>query len=62
MNLQEIVEKLRASEMPVGVFSGAGVIILLLAIKGGKAASRAIYLLIALALFAAAVWWHLQRR
>jgi len=62
MNLEEIVEKIRASDIPVGILAGAGVILVLLAVKGGKATSKAFFLVIALGLFAGALWWHMQRK
>jgi len=62
MNLHAIIEKIRASEIPVGVLASAGVIIGVVALKTGKATSRILFSLIAVVLFCAAVWWHMQRR
>ena len=62
MNLQEIVGKVRSSEIPVGALAGAGIVLLLLSLRGGKGGSKLLSIIIAMALFGGAVWWHLQRR
>jgi hypothetical protein len=62
MNLQEIVDKVRASEIPVGALAAAGIVVGVVALKAGKVTSRLLFSVIAVALFCGAVWWHMQRR
>ena len=61
-NFQELIEKVRASEIPVGALAAAGLTVGVVALKAGKTTSRLLFSVIAAALFCGAVWWHMQRR
>jgi hypothetical protein len=62
MTLHEIIQKARASDIPTGGLGAGGLIFLILVFRRGKGIVRFFFLIIALLLFGAAVWWHLQRR
>jgi hypothetical protein len=62
MNFDEIIKKLSSGDMPTAGMAGVGILLLLVAWKVGKAVIKVIFFLLALALFAGAVWWHLHNR
>lgn len=53
---------LTLDDLPTGIMGIAGLLLLLLALKGAdKAAIKMLNALIAIALLTAAIWWHIHR-
>ena len=62
MNLSEITGKLSSIHPPIYVLVGAGVLVALLAFKVVKGLFKLLFVLAALALLGAAVWWHFHHQ
>ncbi len=62
MNYDDIIKKLTSGEIPTGAMGGAGILVLLIAMKGVKGFFKFIFVLLALALLAGAVWWHFHHQ
>ena len=56
-----ILEKLTSGELPAFELSGGGLIMLLLAFKLARGALRVVFIIIAVGLVAAGIWWYWQR-
>ena len=61
MNLDEVIKKLTAGEIPTGAMGGGGIVVLLVAFKAAKGIVKFIFILAALALLAGAAWWHFHK-
>ena len=61
-NLHEVVDKLTSGDAPAWVLGGAGIILLLLALKAGKGFLKFVLVVLALATLAGAVCWYLHRQ
>ena len=64
MNLDKIKEffsNLSAHDLPTGVAALAGLVLLFIVFKTGKAFSRLLLFLVAVGLFAGAWWWHTHK-
>jgi hypothetical protein len=61
-NLREIVDKVTSGDASVWVLGGAGIILLLLALKAAKGFLKFVFVVFALAALAGAVWWHLHNQ
>jgi hypothetical protein len=60
--MHDIIESLKANDIAPGSMGGLGIVLLLLALKVGKGTAKAGIVFGALALLAAAVWWHWHYR
>ena len=61
-NLREIIDKVTSGDIPTGAMGGGGIVLLLLALKVGKGLLKLVFVVLALAAFAGAVWWHLHNQ
>jgi len=59
-NLRETIDKFTSGHVPVWVLGGAGIILFLLALKVAKGFLKFVFVVLALAALAGAVWWHLH--
>ena len=57
-NLREVIDKVTSGNAPVWVMGGAGIILFLLALKTAKGFLKFVFVVLALAALAGAVWWH----
>jgi hypothetical protein len=56
------MSSLTLDDLPTAIMAGAGLLLLLLGLKGkDKAAIKMLNSLIALGLLTAAIWWHIRR-
>jgi uncharacterized membrane protein YebE (DUF533 family) len=62
MDLNDITEKLTSGDVPAGAMIGGAIVVLLLALKSAKGLFKVTFTLLAIALMAGAVWWHLKHR
>ena len=62
MNLSEITAKIFSLHLPTYVLAGAGILVTLLAFKLVKGLFKLLFVLAALALLGAAVWWHFHHQ
>jgi uncharacterized membrane protein len=60
--LREMIDKVTSGDIPTGAMGGAGIVMLLLALKMAKGFLKMVLVVLALAAFAAAVWWHLHNQ
>ena len=60
--LREIIDKVTSGDIPTGAMGGAGIVLLLLALKAAKGFLKIILIVLALAALAGAVWWHLHNQ
>ena len=58
---KEFFSKLSVHDLPQAAVAVGAIILLVLVFKTGKFLMRLAFLLIALALFAGAYWWHYHR-
>lgn len=61
-NLHDLLDKVTSGDIPTGAMGGAGILMLLLALKVAKGFGKNILIVLALAAFAGAVWWHLHKQ
>jgi hypothetical protein len=61
-NLREIIDKVTSGDIPTGAMGGAGIVMLLLALKVGKGFLKTILVVFALAALAGAAWWHFHNQ
>ena len=61
-NLRDVIDKVASGDAPVWVLGGAGIILLLLALKAAKGFLKFVFVVLALAALAGAVWWHLHNQ
>ena len=61
-NLRETIDKFTSGHAPVWLLGGAGLILLLLALKVAKGFLKFIVSALALATLAGAVWWYLHNQ
>jgi hypothetical protein len=61
-NLREVVDKVTSGDAPVWMLGGAGIILLLLALKAAKGFLKFVFVVLALAALAGAVWWYLHNQ
>ena len=61
-NLRDVIDKVASGDAPVWVLGGAGIILLLLALKVAKGFLKFVFVVLALAALAGAVWWHLHNQ
>ena len=59
-NLRDVIDKVASGDAPVWVLGGAGIILFLLALKVAKGFLKFVFVVLALAALAGAVWWHLH--
>jgi hypothetical protein len=59
-NLREVIDKVTSGDAPAWVLGGAGIILFLLALKVAKGFLKFVFVVLALAALAGAVWWHLH--
>ena len=57
-NLREVIDKVASGDAPVWVLGGAGIILLLLALKAAKGFLKFVSVVLALAALAGAIGWH----
>lgn len=62
MNLSEITGKLSSIHLPTYVLVGAAILVALLAYKLVKGLFKLLFILAALALLGAGVWWHFHQQ
>jgi hypothetical protein len=60
--LREFIDKVTSGDIPTGAMGGAGIVLLLLALKAAKGFLKMILVVFALAALAGAVWWHLHNQ
>jgi len=60
-NLREVIDKVTSGDAPVWVLGGAGIVLLLIALKAAKGILKFTFVVLALAALAGAVWWHFQQ-
>lgn len=60
--LHDLINKLKADDIPTGALGVTGIILFLLALKAGKGFAKFVFVILALVAFVGAVWWHLQKR
>ena len=61
MTLDELTKRATSGEIPTGAMILGGVVVLLLALKAAKGLLKFMSILVALALFAGAAWWHFHK-
>jgi hypothetical protein len=61
-NLRDVIDKVASGDAPVWVLGGAGIILLLLALKAAKGFLKLIFVVLALAALAGAVWWYFHNQ
>ena len=61
MNFDEIIKQFRSIDILTGATGGGGIVLLLIMMKAGKGLWRFIFIVLALALLAGAVWWHFHK-
>ena len=54
-------DKFSAHDLPTGGMALLGVVLLFLVFRAGTIMRRLVFLLVAVALFSGAYWWHTQR-
>jgi hypothetical protein len=57
----EILGEITLHDLPTGGAGLAGLVLLFLVVRSGKVVTRALFLLLAIVLFAGAYWWHTHR-
>jgi hypothetical protein len=62
MNRNQIIENITSGPTPKYVLAGAGILVVLLALKLAKGVVKIVLGLVALTLLAGAVWWHFQHQ
>ena len=60
-NLHEVIDKVTSGNFPAWVLGGAGIILLLVAMTVARGFLKFVFIVIALAALAGAVWWHFQQ-
>ena len=60
-HFRDIIDKVTSGDIPTGIMSSAGVVLLLLAMNVTKGFLKWIFVFLALAVLAGAVWWHFQQ-
>ena len=60
--LHDLISKIKADDIPTGVLGVLGIVLFLLAVRAAKGLAKFVFVTLALAAFAVAVWWHLQKR
>ena len=60
-NLHEVIDKVTSGDVPVWVLGGAGIILLLLALKAAKGLLKFVFVVLALAALAGAIGWHFHQ-
>ena len=61
-NLRDVIDKVASGDAPVWMLGGAGIILLLLALKAAKGFLKFVFVVLALAALAGAVWWYLHNQ
>jgi hypothetical protein len=61
-NLRDLFDKLTSGDIPTGTMGGVCIILFLLAVRAGKGFVKFVFVVLALAAFAGAVWWHLHKQ
>ena len=59
--LHDFLDKATSSHIPTGVLVGVGIVLLLLAMKVVKGLMKFVFVVLALATVAGAVWWHFHK-
>lgn len=59
--MDELIKRITSGNVPAAVLGVVGIILLLLAFKAFKGFIKIVFLLVALALFAGAAWWHFHQ-
>lgn len=62
MSLQEIIKQATSGDIPTGTLGSGGIIALLIAVMVAKRSAKFILVLVGLALFAVAIWWHYHNK
>jgi hypothetical protein len=60
-NLREVIDKVASGGIPAWAMGGAGIVLLLLALKAAKGLMKVVFVVLALALLAGAVWWYIHK-
>lgn len=61
MTLDELTKRFTSGEIPTGAMIVGGIVVLLVALKTAKGFLKLMTILVALALFAGAAWWHFHK-
>lgn len=61
-DLREVIDKVTSGDIPTGAMGGAGIVLFLLALKAAKGFLKFVFVVLALAALAGAVWWHLHNQ
>jgi len=56
--LRDFLDKITSGGIPTWALGGAGIVLLLIAMKVAKSFSKFVFVVLALAALAGAVWWH----
>jgi hypothetical protein len=59
--LHDIMDKVTSGDIPTGAMGGTGIVLLLIAMKAVKGFLKLVFVLLALAALAGAVWWHFHQ-
>ena len=59
--LRDFTEKFTSGSIPVGAMVGAGIILLLIALKAAKGFLKFVFAVLALVALAGAGWWHFHK-
>jgi len=60
--LQDLIEKITSGGIPKWAMGGAGIVLLLIAMKTAKGFFKFVFVMLALALLAGAAWWHFHKQ
>lgn len=59
--LRDIIDKVTSGNIPAWAIGGAGIVLLLIVLKTAKGFMKVVFVVLALALLAGAVWWHIHK-
>jgi len=61
MNFDKLITRITSGEIPTGAMLLGGIVMFILALKVAKGLLKFMTILVALALFAGAAWWHFHK-
>jgi hypothetical protein len=59
--LRDFFNHITSGDLPTGGMLGGGVVLFLIAVKARKAFLKLVFVVLALAALAGAVWWHFRK-